>query len=116
MKKILMTSVALVLASTAFATLPRLPIDGTGQKLQGFAPDGRKSSALTANSVVKDMTSDVRWSAYTPTACKFRILSTATKVGPAYTLPAGATTERVVNQSTPFGNWTGCTSGELFRQ
>jgi hypothetical protein len=116
MKKILLTAAVVALASTAFATLPRLPVDGTGQKLQGFAPDGRKSSALTVGSTVKDMTSDVKWSAYTPTACKFRLQSTATKAGAAYTLPASAVTERVVNQSTPFINFTGCTSGELLRQ
>lgn len=108
--------VCLALAASAFAQLPELPRDLTGQKLQGFAPDGRKTVSLTVVSTPVDNTSDVKWSVYTPTACKFRLQSTATKAGPTLTLAANATTEKTKNSSTPFTNFTGCTNGELTRQ
>lgn len=112
MKKILILAL-LLFASSAFAILPDLPRDGGGQKLQGFAP-GKRSQALTVNSVTTS--GDIGWSVYSPTACKFRAMSTATKAGVQFTIPVNTTIERRVNVSAPFINFSGCTSGELQRQ
>ena len=100
--------------SVSAMALPNLPVDGSGQKIQGFAPDGKKSGALTVNSVIKN--GYIKAQIYSPTACKFRLQSTATKVGAQYTLPANANTELTYNPSTPFMNLTGCTNGEWKQQ
>jgi len=113
MRKTLLVCALLTVASTAFAVKPELPRDGQGMKIQGFAPSGKKSVQLTVNSQTTNYTDDIRWSVYTPTACGFRLMSTATKVGIKHTLPANATTERVVNSATPYVNYSGCTNGEL---
>jgi len=116
MKRLLLITLIIALAATAYAAKATLPVDGLGIRVQGFAPDGKKNQALTVNTITKDMRDDLSWSAYTPTACKFRLMSTATKAGATQTLAANATTQRVVNTSTPYLNLSGCTSGELTRQ
>jgi hypothetical protein len=116
MKKLLAALILVALASIAYAAKPGLPIDYFGIRVQGFAPDGKKNQALTVNTATVDTSNDITWSAYTPTACKFRLMSTITKAGAAQTMAANATTQRNVNMSTPFLNLSGCTSGELTRQ
>ena len=113
MKKALIVCALLTVASPAFAAKPELPRDGQGMKIQGFAPSGKKSVQLTVNSQNINHSDDIRWSVYTPTACGFRLMSTATKVGIKHTLPANAVTERAVNSATPYVNYSGCTNGEL---
>lgn len=114
--KRLIVVILLLIAVAAYAAKPELPKDFTGIKIQGFAPDGKKNQALTVVSVTKDLRDDIGWSAYTPTACSYRLMSTATRAGAKQTMAANATTQRIVNSSTPFLNLTGCTSGELTRQ
>jgi len=102
----------------AFA-LPELPRDGQGQKIQAFAPDMSKTSFLTVYSTLINISNDLRWNVYTPTACKFRVLSSATKIGTALTLPANSFTEQVINRNSSvykFFNSTGCANAELKRQ
>jgi hypothetical protein len=111
--------VCVLISVSAFAALPNLPRDKDGQKIQNFAPDESKKVALTINHTVTDVSNDIRFSLYTPTACKFRLLSTVTKVGVYSTLPVNANTERVINHNTvlsKFLNTTGCTNGEGSRQ
>jgi hypothetical protein len=113
MRKYLFLALALVAASTAFAAKPELPRDLTGTKVQGFAPDGKKSRQLTVNSVTVDHSSNIEWELYSPTACKYRLMSTATKAGIALTSPANARLNTKVNSSTVHVNYTGCATGEL---
>jgi len=112
-KTLLVCTLLVAVASPAFAAKPELPRDGQGMKIQGFAPSGKKSVQLTVNSQNINHSDDIRWSVYTPTACGFRLMSTATKVGIKHTLPANAVTERAVNSATPYVNYSGCTNGEL---
>lgn len=81
-----------------------------------FAPNGKKDVALTVNSTTVDMRLDNGWATWTPTACSYRTMSTATKAGLTRTLPANTYNQRYVNSKTPFINFSGCTSGELQRQ
>lgn len=81
-----------------------------------FAPNGKKDRNLTVNSTVVDMRLDNGWATWTPTACSYRTMSTATKAGLKRTLPANTYNQRYVNSKTPFVNFSGCTSGELQRQ
>ena len=81
-----------------------------------FAPNGKKDINLTVNSTTVDMRLDNGWALYTPTACVYRTMSTATKAGLKRTLPANTYNQRYVNPKTPFINFSGCTSGELQRQ
>lgn len=117
MKKLYIVIFLCLFAALAFAAKPELPRDRTGMKLQGFAPDGRKDIALTVGHRTVDMTDDVKSKVYTPTACKFILQSTATRVSVVKnSLATNAVTEIVVNPSTPFITYSGCTNGELQRQ
>jgi hypothetical protein len=117
MKNIIITVISiLALSAISYAAKSTLPVDGLGIRIQGFAPDGKKNQSLTVNSATVNASNDLAWSAYTPTACKFRLMSTVTRAGATQTMAANATTQRVVNMSTPFLNMSGCTSGELTRQ
>lgn len=111
-RELLVFALLVSFAVSAYA-LPELPRDGGGQKIQDFAPNGKKSVALTVNSQTINFVSDIRWEVYTPSACSFRLQSSATKVGMKLTLPANAITKRAVNRVTPYVNYTGCASGEL---
>lgn len=91
-------------------------MDAKGTKVQGYAPNGKKSTALTVNSVTLNQANNVAWSVYTPTACKYRMMSTATKAGLTRTIPVNSSITRYKNPATPFINITGCTSGEYDAQ
>ena len=115
--KYFITIMVLLIAAVAYAAKADLPVDGKGIRIQSFAPDGTKSAALTIAKQTVDMRDDIAWSAYTPTACKFRSMTTATfRDNALNTLPANTRTTMHVNAETPFINFTGCTSGELSRQ
>jgi len=116
MKKASILICIIFAATLAFAAKPELPTDGSGVKIHDFAPTGQKSVALTVNSQTVNASDDLRYSIYSPTACIFRMMTTATKSGIRHTLPANAVTARAVNPATPFLNFSGCTSGELQRQ
>lgn len=116
MRTKILTVILLLIAAVALAARPELPKDGAGVKVQGHAPTGSKDVTLTVASQTVNMTNDLSWSQYAPGACKFRTMSTATKAGIAHTLPATTWNTRNVNATSPFLNFTGCTSGELQRQ
>lgn len=91
--------------------------DGSGNIVQMFAPTGIRTQILTVNSTIIDMSKDVMWEIYSPTACKVKILPTNAKgTYPNLTIPVTTRIQRGVNKSTPFINFTGCTNGELLRQ
>lgn len=115
MKKFILIAFLVAIAATAYAAKPGLPVDGGGIRVMGFAPDGKKDITLAVTSQTVDMRNDLAWSQYAPGACKFRSMTTATKAGLARTLPATTWNQRNVNASTPFINFSGCTSGELQR-
>jgi len=101
--------------SIAFAVLPSLQHDGGWQKLQdSIAPDPTKDFVLTVNSQNVDMSNNLRWRVYTPTACVYRVMSSATVVGNKHTLLAGAFTQFNVNHATASVQvrYSGCANGE----
>ncbi len=109
-------AVMIVSVSVAYALKPELPTDGRGVKIHNFAPDGTKTVSLTAAKQTVDMTDDIGYEVYTPTACSYRSMTTATVAGTLSTLPANARLQRYVNLTTPFISFTGCTNGEALRQ
>lgn len=78
----------IVLSGIAWATKPDLQKDGTGQKIQACAPTLKNDIAVTGNSQTFNVTNATCWSAYVSAASKFRVMSTATKVGVQHTFPA----------------------------
>lgn len=113
MKKLIIA--LLLLPTLAFATL--LQKDSNGYVMQGAAPDGTLSQTLTVNSVTIDMSSNLWWGLYAPTACKVRLMPTTAKASyPTFTAPINTLTQRYINKLTPFVNFSGCTNGELQRQ
>ena len=116
MKKFIVL-IVLLCASVVIAASPEAQRDGVGYKMPIFSPDGRKDVSLTVNSSTVDMRNDIQWSAFAPGDCSFRVMSTSTKVGLKRTIKGGSWTfPRGRNSSTPFINFTSCTSGELQRQ
>lgn len=114
MKKLIILAVLLV-ASQVFAE-GLLQQTENMKDIQGAAPNGYLSQVLTVNSTTIDMSSNLWWGMYAPTACKFRLLPTTAKAAyPAFTMPATTLTGFLVNKNTKFVNFSGCTSGELYR-
>jgi hypothetical protein len=112
MKKLIL--ILLLIPTISFATL--LSKDGNGNIVQGAAPDGLLSQTLTINSATIDMSSNLWWGLYAPTACKVRLMPTTAKGAyPTFTAPVNTLTQRYINRNTPFVNFSGCTSGELQR-
>lgn len=117
MKTIIITVFLLIFTVTAANARGLLQTDANGRPFEGPAPDGSKISLLTVNKVTIDMTNDVWWGLYTPTACKYRVMdSTAVAGHNQQTAPVNALTSRYVNANFPFINFSGCTNGELQRQ
>jgi hypothetical protein len=81
-----------------------------------FSPNGKKDVDLTVNSVTKNLKLDTAYSIYSPGACSYRVMSTATKAGSVNVVPAVTYIIRGVNLKSPFLNLTGCTNGKLQRQ
>jgi len=114
MKRLIIMAVLLAAAS-AFAG-GVLQSDLGKSKIQGFAPNGKKSQSLTVNKTAAiDASDSAAWAVYTPIDCVYRIQSTATRVGVLHTAPGGTTTIRVVNGITPHLSYSGCTGGQLQR-
>lgn len=113
MKKLIL---AIVLTATTSFAAP-LQKDSNGYPVQGFTPDDSKSISLTIYKQTVDMTNDLWWSLYSPTACKYRMMDSATVTGhKQYTITADSNTSRGKHSNFPFINFSGCTSGELQRQ
>jgi len=108
-------AIALTMAvSLAYAAKPELPRDLAGQKIQQFAPSGIKSFALTVTKQSINHSEDIAFELYAPTACVFRLQSTATETGGlAHTAPANARLVRGINAATPFAVYSGCTNGQV---
>lgn len=89
--------------------------DGLGGyiPMQAYAPNGKKAQNLTAASTTINHSANTAWSLYTPNDCKYRNMSTATKMGLQRTWLGGDRTVQVVNPSTKYVNYSGCTNGEL---
>lgn len=88
-----------------------------------FAPNYKKSSILTVNSSVVNMSLDDKWAVYpgATTTCIFRILSTSTKnkinAGVKHVAPANTTTIRKINPiKSKYVNFSGCTGADLARE
>lgn len=115
MKKLIIFAI-LALATTAFAS-PLLLKDSNNNPVQGVAPDSAKISLLTVASTTIDMTDDLWWGLYTPTACKYRIMDTSAVAGHnQQTAPVNTLTSRYLKRGSGFINFSGCTNGELQRQ
>jgi len=115
MKKGILLSILIVpaLSVLAFAAKSDLPVDGKGIRVNQFAPSGKKSVELTVASQNINHADDIAVEIYAPTACIFRLQSTATKQGIKLTLPANVRIVRGVNAATPYINYSGCTSGQV---
>jgi hypothetical protein len=114
---ILFAAFTVLLAISVYAAKPDLPVDGRGIRVQNFAPDGKKDVALTNNSQTTDMRDDLQYLVQNQaSSCKFRTMTTATKVGALKYLAKGAIYQRGVNNSTPFFNSTSCGNGKMERQ
>jgi len=118
MKSIAIATIAAVLCLSfvALATPPELPKDGAKIKIMAHAPSAGKDQILTVNSTTVDMSSDLSWGVYSPVDCKFRTMSTSTKVGVQKTIPSGAWHVRGLRDRSRFVNYSGCTAAELERQ
>lgn len=115
MKKLSLILAVLACAASAAASQYLQPaVNGT---VQGFAPDGTLSQALTVNSVTIDLSTSIAFGVYSPSDCIARVLPTSAKGSyPSFTVPGGNWLIRVRNQATPFLNLSGCTNGHLQRQ
>ena len=108
MKK-LITALLVLTASTAFGA-GFLQYDASQQtKIQGYAPDGAKMTAVTALvSTTVDMTNWLAFSVYCAVDSKLRLMPTSAKGSYAqHTIPAGVRVINVVNRNTPFINYSG---------
>lgn len=114
--KIIALILALFIATPALAG-GLLAKDSNGHPVQGFVPDDSKTIMLGVAKQTVDMTNDLYWSLYSPTACKYRMMDSATVTGHSLqTAAADANTSRGRHPNFPFINFTGCTNGELQRQ
>lgn len=115
MKKVLLIILVLSVAAFAFADKGEMIKDGERTKVNGFAPNGKKEVLLTVNSQTVNMSDDIEWNVRATADCKFRTMSTVTKVGNAKTITSGTWGGRLVNPLTPYTNFSGCTAGTLER-
>jgi len=118
MKRALILSVfMLCLAVTGAFAIGDLPTTTNGSWIQGPAPNGLLSQFLTVNSTTIDMTNNTWWSIMAPAdGCKYRLLPTTAKAAyPAFTAPTAQAMGKLVNNLTPFANFSGCALAELER-
>lgn len=115
MKKIIVLT--LVLFAVPVFAISDLEKRASGT-IQGAAPNASLSQILTIASTTIDVSENLWWGLYAPTACKYRLMPTSAKGSyPQFTAPADIETSRVINRaSTKFLNLSGCTLGELSRQ
>jgi len=96
--------------------------DGKGSlvPVQGMAPNPTKDVVLTGKSQTIDISADTAWKAYTAAEAKFRVMTSATKVGIQHTFPAAMWDGDVINHNITPGkkvylNFSGA-SGTMRRQ
>jgi hypothetical protein len=100
--------------NTGIITVP----DGKGgfTAIQGYSQNGRaRKQLLTVASITFNNHSTIAWGVYAPTACSYRLMTSATKVGMKQTLPVGSLSV-VINPDSYFTNFTGCTLAEYGEQ
>jgi len=111
MKKLIIAAILLT-ASTAFSAGYLQRETGNTKEIQGFAPNGLYSAALTVNSTTYDLNSFLAISIYAPADCKIRLMATSSKAGSvSEPILGGQWNTIIVNKATPFANVSGCTSG-----
>ena len=115
MKRLIVLALVLV-ATSAFAVSE--PEKRGGIPIQGFAPNASYQQILTVASTTIDISDNLWWGIYAPTACKYRLMPTSAKgTYPQFTVPATSPMGMVIHRaSTSFLNLSGCTSGEFSRQ
>lgn len=128
MKKLIISVVmVLAVAASAYALLPAVVMDEHGTPVQGFAtnPRNTQNALITdGNSHTYSQKKNLAWRAdNNGPDCVYRIMSTATKAGPKWTLPSGGSrgevnsnavsvnpTTHVVTQRPVYVNISGCTN------
>jgi hypothetical protein len=116
MKK-LIVAIFLLCSASAFANGVLQMNGNMNVPIQGFAPNGLSSALLTVNNVTYDMTNYLAFSVYSPADCKIRLTATSSRNGSiSEPVIGGQWNTIVVNSSTPFASFSGCTSGYLRRQ
>ena len=116
MKTLIAVTLMFVFAAFAFAAdTGKMEKDGNNNVVQGAAPRGDKTIALTGVSYTTDG-SGVWWGAYCTTDAKVRTMVTSAKgANKTWTIPALTRVGYVINKGTPFVNISGCT-GDMIRQ
>ncbi len=117
-KLIICLFLLLVTTSAGFAASgAKLLVDKDYKPINGFAPNGLLSAALTVNDTAYDMSGILAFSVYAPADCKVRLKASASKSGTvSETVIGGQWNTIVVSPATPFVSISGCTSGVLRRQ
>jgi len=106
MKRFVLLISLFVFTTVAFAMKSELPRDGGSTKLQACAPTLKNDSLITATSQHKNVTDANCWRFYAASDAKFRVQSSATKIGVQHTIPGGSWyTEAVSNYK--FVNFSG---------
>lgn len=103
MKTLVLTIIAVALASAAFA----------------FSPNGSKVTILAVTTTNQNLANDKEYMVDTPTACQMRLKRNSSVSNGSVTaikLRANTTYTFEVNPSTPFANLSGCTSATLARK
>lgn len=117
MKRIIVAAIIFATFTTVAWGSGLLPKDLNGNIIQGGAPNPFLVQILTVNSTTIDVSNNVWWTLYAPTACKYRIMDTTDVTGhPLLTAPALERTSELIHVNTKFVRYTGCTLGELRRQ
>jgi len=114
MKKLIIAAMILT-ATTAMAKGPLQKETGVKAVIQGFAPDGTKSTAVTALiSTTVDASTSAAFSIYCAADSKIRLMPTSAKsTYKQNTIPGGSWYTRVVNATTPFVNYSGACELQL---
>lgn len=117
MKKLIIIFASIFICSAvALAAVGELPTDGLGIRIQGFAPNPKKSATLTAPKTTVDMGSDIGYSVYCAGAAVYRTMSTTTVSGTGNVIPATTWHTRYVDRTNGrYTNISGCV-GKLERQ
>lgn len=80
----------MILSSVSWAIRGELPRDGKGQKLQTCAPTLKNDAIVTGNNQTFNVTDANCWMVYVGNDTKFRVMTSATKVGVAHTITGGS--------------------------
>lgn len=123
MKTIISVALTVLIASAIVygVTDPGLtpPLQQTSNGVvQGYAPNGNKFQILTATAAnnTVDNRKNVAFSVYGTSDFKFRLMSTATRVGALHTIPGGSRVVFVKHWKTPYVNFSSASGVEYEAQ